>query len=180
MALPNVLQKIVLSLLNPSMLTAAADCTSDFWLTEHYIKGDLDMTVREEELNEKKVYEDWGEGEEDEDVDFVDLYRSASRDGNGSEDSDRIYGEEEREEEEEEAMEQEEEGQEGEKEEEEEKVLSGTFIKSKDEDIDMMEKKRFLAGNAHLIIDLEAATMEDAVEQGIKLEEMDEIDSEMD
>jgi hypothetical protein len=42
------------------------------------------------------------------------------------------------------------------------------------------KRKRFLAGNARLIVDLEAAAREDAAEQGINLEEMDEIDREMD
>ena len=42
------------------------------------------------------------------------------------------------------------------------------------------KRKRFLAGNARLIIDLEAAAREDAEEQGIDIEEMDRIDREMD
>jgi len=42
------------------------------------------------------------------------------------------------------------------------------------------KRKRFLAGNAHLISDLEAAAREDAEEQGIDFEEMDRIDREMD
>jgi len=42
------------------------------------------------------------------------------------------------------------------------------------------KRKRFLAGNACLIIDLEAAAREDAEEQGINIEEMDRIDREMD
>jgi hypothetical protein len=42
------------------------------------------------------------------------------------------------------------------------------------------KRKRLLAGNARLIIDLEAAAREDAEEQGIDLEEMDRIDREMD
>jgi len=40
--------------------------------------------------------------------------------------------------------------------------------------------KRFLAGNARLIIDLEAAAREQAAEQGIEIKEMDRIDREMD
>jgi len=40
-------------------------------------------------------------------------------------------------------------------------------------------RKRFLAGNAHLISDLEAAGREDAEEQGIDIEEIDRIDREM-
>jgi hypothetical protein len=212
------------------------------------------MTVREEELDEMgrplidwvkpiewllpnaEVYEEWEEDEEDEDVDFIDLYESADEDGNGSEDSDGVYGEEEGDTEEEEGGDtEEEEGGDTEEEEEgggggqeEEEALSRTFIKSEDEDIDMMEmrrdfdenrfrastqeigerllgramtpkdffsspedqqgsiqqivskRKRFLAGNARLIVDLEAAAREDAAEQGINLEEMDEIDREMD
>jgi len=39
---------------------------------------------------------------------------------------------------------------------------------------------RFLAGNAHLISDLKAASREDAEEQGIEIEEMDRIEPEMD
>jgi len=42
------------------------------------------------------------------------------------------------------------------------------------------KRKPFLAGNARLIIDLEAAAREDAEEQGIDIEEMDRIDREMD
>jgi len=42
------------------------------------------------------------------------------------------------------------------------------------------KRNRFLAGNARLIIDLKAATREDAEEQGIDIEEMDRIDREMD
>ena len=42
------------------------------------------------------------------------------------------------------------------------------------------KRKRFLAGNARLIIDLEAAARKDAEEQGIDIEEMDRIDREMD
>jgi len=42
------------------------------------------------------------------------------------------------------------------------------------------KRKPFLAGNACLIIDLEAAAREDAAEQGIDIEEMDRIDREMD
>ena len=41
-----------------------------------------------------EVYEEWEEDEEDEDVDFIDLYESADEGGNGSEDSDKVYGEE--------------------------------------------------------------------------------------
>jgi len=60
-------------------------------LTEEDREGDLDITVREDELDEKarplidwvkpvewllpntEVYEEWEENEEDEDVDFIDL-----------------------------------------------------------------------------------------------------------
>jgi len=42
------------------------------------------------------------------------------------------------------------------------------------------KRKPFLAGNAHLIIDLAAAAREDTEEQGIDIEEMDRIDREMD
>ena len=42
------------------------------------------------------------------------------------------------------------------------------------------KRNRFRAGNARLIIDLEAATREEAEEQGIDIEEMDRIDREMD
>jgi len=42
------------------------------------------------------------------------------------------------------------------------------------------KRERFLAGNARLIIDLEAAGREDAEEQGIDIDEMDRIDREMD
>ena len=42
------------------------------------------------------------------------------------------------------------------------------------------KRKRFLAGNARLIIAFKAAAREDAEEQGIDIEEMDRIDREMD
>ncbi|KAG0638460.1 hypothetical protein HOY80DRAFT_1078262 [Tuber brumale] len=215
---------------NPSMLTTTADHTTNLQLTEYDMERDLDMTVWEEKLDEiDKPLINWEEDEKDEDVDFVDLYGLADRDGRGSEDSDGFYGEEEGDMEEKEGdMEEEEKGEEAEEEEgEEEKALLWTFIKSKDEDIDMMEKrdsdenrfrasmqeigehllgqamtpkdffscledqqdsivhivtkrKWFLAGNARLIVDLEATARKDAAEQGINLEEMDEIDCEMD
>jgi len=41
------------------------------------------------------------------------------------------------------------------------------------------KRKRFLAGNARLIIYLKAAARDDAEEQGINIEEMDRIDREM-
>jgi len=44
----------------------------------------------------------------------------------------------------------------------------------------LTKTNRFLAGNACLIIDLEAAAREDAEQQGIDIEEMDRIDREMD
>jgi len=71
------------------------------------------MTVRDDELDEKgrplidwvkpgewllpnaEVYEKWKEDEEDEDVDSIDLYESRDEGGNGSEDSDEVYVEEE-------------------------------------------------------------------------------------
>jgi len=42
------------------------------------------------------------------------------------------------------------------------------------------KRKRFLPGNARLIIHLEVAAREDAEERGIDIEEMDRIDREMD
>ena len=44
----------------------------------------------------------------------------------------------------------------------------------------MIKRKPFLAGNACLIIDLEAAAREDAEKQGIDIEKMDRIDRAMD
>jgi len=108
------------------------DSTSEYRLTDEDMEGDLDMTVREDELHEKgrplidwvkpvewllpnaEVDEEWEEDEEDEDVDFIDLYESGDEGGNGSEDSDEIYGEEEIDEEDEEDVEGEEEDVEGE------------------------------------------------------------------
>jgi len=76
------------------------------------MEGDLDMTVREDELHENgrplidwvkpvewllpnaEIYEEWEEDAEDEDVEFIDLYESADEGGNGSEGSDEAYGEE--------------------------------------------------------------------------------------
>jgi len=77
------------------------------------MEEDLDMTVSEDELNEKgrplfdwvkpvewllpnaEVYKEWEEDEEDEDGDFIDLNESGDEVGNGSEDSHEVYGEEE-------------------------------------------------------------------------------------
>ena len=77
------------------------------------MEGHLDMTVRQDErdgkgrplinwvkpvewlLQNAKVYEEWEEDEEDEDGDFIDLYESGDEGGNGLEDSDKVYGEEE-------------------------------------------------------------------------------------
>jgi len=59
------------------------------------------------------------------------------------------------------------------------------FITSPEDQQDSIEniitkRKPFLAGNAHLIIDHEAATREDAGDPGIVIEEIDRIDPEMD
>jgi len=59
------------------------------------------------------------------------------------------------------------------------------FITSPDDQQDSIEniltkRKRFLAGNARLIIDLEAAAREDAEEQGIDIEQIDRIGREKD
>jgi len=95
------------------MPIGADDATSEYRLMEEDMEGDLNMTVWEDELDEKgrplidwgkpvewllpnaEVYEEWEEDEEDEDVDFIDLYVSGDKGGNGSEDSDEVYGEEE-------------------------------------------------------------------------------------
>ena len=249
------------------------------------MKGDLDTTVHEEELDAKgkplidwvkpvewllpnaEAYEEWEEDEVDKDVEIIDLYDSEDENGNGSEDSDEVYGEEELDmetddsegeydddeedeyDDEEDEGEDEKDGSEG----EEEGEYSGALIKPEDEDVDMtgMEesnplnlagrgapigqasrsselysedasqrrfrastqeigerflgramtpkdffaspedqqdsiedivnrRRRYLAGNARLILDLEAAAREDAEEQGIDLKEMDRIDRELD
>jgi len=95
------------------MPTGGEDSTYEYRLTEEDMEGDLDMTVRDDELDEKGtplidwvkrvkwllpnagVYEEWEEDEENEDVDFIDPYESGDEGGNGSEDSDKVYGEEE-------------------------------------------------------------------------------------
>jgi len=95
------------------------------------MEGDLDMTVREDKLDEKgrplidwvkpvqwllpnaEVYEEWEEDEEDEDVDFIDLYESGDEGGNGPEDSNKVYGEEEIDEDDDEDVEGEQEDEEG-------------------------------------------------------------------
>ena len=77
------------------------DCTSGYRLTEEDMEGDLDMTVREDEFDEKRrplidwvkpvecllpnaeVYKEWEEDEEDQDVDFIDIYESGDEGGNG-------------------------------------------------------------------------------------------------
>jgi hypothetical protein len=233
------------------------DGTSEYRLTEEDMEGDLDMTVREDELDEKgrplidwvkpvewllpnaEVYEEWEEDEEDEDVDFIDLYESGDEDGNGSEGSDEVYGEEDIGEDHED-VEGEQEDPEGREEHDDddddvdmtdEGETSGSglgsrmrdlgrpgsassygdaaenrfrastqeigerllgramtpkdFFTSPEDQQDSIEnivtkRNRFRAGNARLIIDLEAAAREEAEEQGIDIEEMDRIDREMD
>jgi len=64
-------------------------------------------------------------------------------------------------------------------------MTPGDFFRSPEDQQDSIEnivtkRKRFLAGNARLVIDLEAAAREDAEEQGIDIKEMDRIDREMD
>jgi len=95
------------------MPISGENCTSEYRLTEKDMEGDLDLTVREDELSEKgrpsidwvkpvewllpnaEVYEEREEDEEDEDVDFIDLYESGDEGGNSLEDSEEVYGEEE-------------------------------------------------------------------------------------
>ncbi|PUU80227.1 hypothetical protein B9Z19DRAFT_1063619 [Tuber borchii] len=97
---------------SPSMPTGSEDRTSEYLLTVEDMEGDLNITVRKDELDEKgrllidlvkplewvlpnaEVYEEWEEDEEDQDVDFIDLYESDKEDNNSSEDSDEIYSEE--------------------------------------------------------------------------------------
>ncbi|PUU82485.1 hypothetical protein B9Z19DRAFT_1061793 [Tuber borchii] len=228
-----------------SMPTGREDRTSEYQLTAEEIEGDLDMTVPEDELDEK---------------DFIDLYECDEEDGNGSEDSDRIYGEEMiYEEEEEEVKEADDDSEEanhdnnhddGELERSFDSLIqsekgdvdmigageiSGSslgrasrdlershsapstrelysdvvehrfrastqeigerllgwamtpmdFIISQEDQQDSIEhiitkRKRVFAGNSCLIIDLEAASREDAEEHGIDLEEIDRIDRAMD
>jgi len=242
------------------------DSTSEYRLTEEDMEGHLDMTVREDMLDQKgrplidwvkpvewllpnaEVHEQWEEDQEDEDVDFINLYESGDEGGNGSEDSDEVYGEEEINEDNEEDVEGKQKDVEGKQEDVEgwevgdydvhmtdEGVTSGSglrsrmrelgrpdsasssrglygdaaerrfrastqeigervlgramtpkhFFTSPEDQQDSIENivtkgKRFLASNARLIIDLEAAAGEDAEEQGIDIEEMDRIDREMD
>jgi len=94
------------------MPISGEDSTSEYRLTGKEMEGDLDMTVREDELDEKgrplidwmkpvgwlllnaEIYKEWEEDEEDEDVDCIDVYGSRDEGGNGSEDSDAVYGRE--------------------------------------------------------------------------------------
>jgi len=262
------------------MTTGGEDRTSEFRLTAEDMEGDLDMTVREDELDEKgrplidwvkpvewllpnaEVYEECEEEEEDQDVDFIILYESDEEDGNSSEDSDEIYGEE--------KIYEEEDNDEKEDNDNDYDYDNDQYLKdvgeaqdqsshslslSEDGDLDLIgagetsgsglsranrdfsrpqsasatrelysdaaencfrastqeigerllgramtlkdfftspedqqdsiehiiiKRKRLFAGNARLIIDLEAATREDPKEQGIDLEEMDRIDCEID
>jgi len=64
-------------------------------------------------------------------------------------------------------------------------MTSKDFFTSPEDQQDSIEnivtkRKRFLASNARLIIDLEAAARQDADEQGIDIERMDRSDREMD
>jgi len=239
------------------------------------MEGDLDTTVHEEELDAKgkplidwvkpvewllpnaETYEEWEEDEIDKDVEIIDLYDSGDENGNGSEDSDEVYGEEELGMETDESEGEYDDKDEGEDEQDgsdggEEEEYPKPLMKSEDEDVDMTgmeesdpfnlggrgapmgqaspssqlcsedasqrrfrastqeigerflgramtpkdffvspedqqdsledianKRRRYLAGNARLILDLEAAAREDAEEQGINLEEMDRIDREL-
>jgi len=87
--------------------------TTEYRLTGEDMEGYLDMTVQEDELDEKgtpwihwvkhvesllpnaEVYEEWEQDEKDEHGNFIDLYDSADERGNGSEDSDEVNKEEE-------------------------------------------------------------------------------------
>ncbi|PUU72496.1 hypothetical protein B9Z19DRAFT_1137419 [Tuber borchii] len=235
---------------NPSMPTGREDCTFEYQLTAQDMEADLDMTV----------YEEWEEDEEDQDVDFINLCESDEEDGNGSEDSDRFYGEEmiyeEGEEEEEETDDDGDNANNNDYHDDRERErssdspcrsvngdvdmigvgeISGLSLETASRDLDrsnlhyppsgftvmsqknyfrastqeigerllgraitpkdffisledphdsieyiITKRKQLLAGNAHLSIDLKAATREDAEEQGIDLKEMDRIDHEMD
>jgi len=46
-------------------------------------------------LPNAEAYQEWEENQNDEDIDFIDLYESSDEGGNGSEDSDNVYEEEE-------------------------------------------------------------------------------------
>jgi len=125
--------------------------TSEYRLTEEDMEGDLDMTVREDELNEKarpwidwvkpvewllpnaEVWEDWEENEEDKDVDFIDLEESGDEGGNGSEDSVEVDRKEEIDDNDHEDVEGEQEDLEGEQED-----LEGW--QEGDDDVDMTDK----------------------------------------
>jgi len=105
--------------------------TSEYKLMEEDMEGDSDITVEEDELDEKgrplinwvkpvewllpnaEDYEGWEKDEEDEDVDFIHLYESRDKGGNGSEDSDEVYGEEDTDEDDDEDVEGEQEDVEG-------------------------------------------------------------------
>ncbi|PUU82644.1 hypothetical protein B9Z19DRAFT_1120410 [Tuber borchii] len=208
------------------MPTGREDLTTESQLTAEDNEGDLDMTVRESGLDAKgrtlidwvkphewllpdaEVYEEWEEDEQNQDVDFMDLYDSEKEDRNAAEDSDEIYGEEliKKGEEEDEAIlylnyshsalstrgyyrdtaenrfwtSTQEIG---------ERLLRWAmtckdFFTSSEDQQDRIEhiiirRKQLIAGNASLIIELESAAREDAEEQGIHLQEMDKIDCEM-
>jgi len=110
------------------------DSISEYRLTEEDMEGDLDMTVREDKLDEKgrplidwvkhvgwllpnaEVYEEWEEDEGGEAVNFMDLYESGDEGCNGSADCDKVYGEEEIDEDAEEDVDGEQEDVEGEQE----------------------------------------------------------------
>jgi len=232
---------------------------SEYRWTVEDMEGDLDMKVREDELEERgrplidwaksvewlvpnaEVYEEWEVDEEDGDVDFIDLNESGDEGGHGSEDSDKVYGEEEIDEDDYEDVEGEQEDMKGWMEGHDdvhmtdEGETSGSGLGSRMRDLGrpdspssscwlysnvaehhfrartdkigerLLERcmtpndffrspedqqgsienivtkgKCFLGGNARLSVDLEAAAKEDAEEQGIDIEEMDRIDSQMD
>jgi len=199
-------------------------------------------------LPNAEVDEEREEDEEGEDVDYINLYEAGDKGGNGSEDSDEVYGEKEIDEDDDVDVEGEQEDVEGEEDDVEgweegdddvhmtdegetfgsglgsrmrdlgrpdsasssrglygdaaelhfcastqdigERLLGRAmtpkdFCTSPEDQQDSIEnivnkRKRFLASNARLIVDLEAAAREDAEEQGIDTEEIDRIDREMD
>ncbi|PUU76136.1 hypothetical protein B9Z19DRAFT_1130178 [Tuber borchii] len=125
--------------------------------------------LREDELDEEgRPLIDW-EDEEDQDVDFIDLYESDEEDGNGSEDSHEIYSEE--------MIYEEEEDKEDKEDDNSDNDNDNNYYDNGDRELSSHSLSRSENSDVEMI---RAAAWEDAEEQRIDLDEIDRIDSEMD
>ncbi|KAG0639309.1 hypothetical protein HOY80DRAFT_1001096 [Tuber brumale] len=167
------------------MPTGAKGSTYEYYLTEEDMKGDLDMIPLEWLLPNVEVYEQLEEDDEDKDMDFVNLYKSADDAGDISEGSDdgvtvkmwRL------------SRDTAENCFPASIQEIEEPLLGWartrkdffSYPEEQNKKIQGILSKRrgFLAGNTRLLVDL-AAVREDALEERINFVQLDNIDRKMD